>query len=405
VDSDRISRLQREVALLARQIAGLPVRIAESGGGDPSLPFQLAVVTGYATEPAYTEAGGGFAIEGTADTHSGRAILLEDVALNLQVSDLSDTALEFSFANAHRDVIIGLGDVIRVWHRDGIPVTAGMLNSPPLYAPIYGEHFNVTDYLRRLAGYDPEADDPPLLLHTTADEIYWQEGEGLVGPQGPQGPSGPGPQEGYATDVAGDVVNFAPTEITGFSASEFQFFAHDKTAGETTDENDPPWKTISQYDATKKQLPWHQAGAFNFETTTDYGGSATEPQFLVNWGAGNGGDWQWKSATGYDNTDSTQLLGHINGTWQWKTIAEWLNLLAGYAAGSDQIIGHAAGGATEWKTLASKTINNPTDIDLTLDSDSLDSTLDYVPVTVKLWPAAADGGAATFGESVGVEPC
>lgn len=52
--------------------------------------------------------------------------------------------------------------------------------------------------------------------------------------------------------------------------------------------------------------------------------------------------------SGY-NGATTQLLGHISGTFQLKTVAEWLNTLSGYASGSDQSIGHDAGGATEWQ--------------------------------------------------------
>lgn len=355
MDSDRISRLQREVALLARQIAGLPVRIAESGGGDPSLPFQLAVVTGVAAEPAYAEAGGGFAIDGTPDTHSGRAILLEEVDLDLAVADLSESALEFNFANAHRDVAIGVGDVIRVWHRDGIPVTAGMLNSPPLYAPIYGEHFNVTDYLRRLAGYDPEADDPPLLLHTTADEIYWQEGEGLVGPQGPQGdPGAPGDQvaEGYCIDLAGTnpktihhdaITSAAGTQAVGINPDEFQFWMHDPGA---TTRDDAMWTTVADYDGAKDQMWWHQSGTFEFNDIADFSAAAACQICFAHFA----NVWKAKTLTGYDD-EKTQLFGHVDDVWQAKTIAEWLNLLPGYVAGDEQEIGHDENGPTEWRAV------------------------------------------------------
>lgn len=267
----------------------------------------------------------------------------------------------------------------------------------------------------RIAGFDltgVEAWDLPtfqVFVHETGQPPSWGDASLFEGPEGPQGPQGdPGVgdtvAEGYAIDIAGAgtvTIHNDPTEWTGF-AGQFQFFHHLAAAAARTD---PAWNTVADYDAAKNQMWWHKSGAFFFETTTDYGGSATEPQFLLNWGAGNGGEWQWKSATGYDNTDSTQLLGHINGTWQWKSIAEWLNLLAGYAAGSDQVIGHTGGGASEWKTLTSKVINNPTDIDLVLASTTLTSQLDYTPVTVKLWPAASDGAAANFNEAVTVDDC
>lgn len=86
-------------------------------------------------------------------------------------------------------------------------------------------------------------------------------------------------------------------------------------------------------------------------------------------------------------------------------LLEALALLAGYTAGSDQIIGHAANGATEWKTLTSDTLNNVTAASLNLDADSLDLAIDYTPVTVKLWPASSDGGGASFSDTVDIDPC
>lgn len=52
---------------------------------------------------------------------------------------------------------------------------------------------------------------------------------------------------------------------------------------------------------------------------------------------------------GYTPT-STQLLGHVSGALQWKSIAEWLNLLAGYNGSNAQSIGHpAVSGSTQWQ--------------------------------------------------------
>lgn len=42
---DRLTRLEREVRLIARQIAGLPIRIAESGGGGGTSNIRFARVT------------------------------------------------------------------------------------------------------------------------------------------------------------------------------------------------------------------------------------------------------------------------------------------------------------------------------------------------------------------------
>ncbi len=87
---------------------------------------------------------------------------------------------------------------------------------------------------------------------------------------------------GYALDVSGATVSFDPTEITGFT-SEFQFFMHLASASAATD---PAWKSVTGYDATKKQIQWHQSGSFSFNTVTNY------------------------------DTATTQHLSHINGTWQ-----------------------------------------------------------------------------------------
>ncbi len=87
---------------------------------------------------------------------------------------------------------------------------------------------------------------------------------------------------GYALDVSGATVSFDPTEITGFT-SEFQFFMHLASASAATD---PAWKSVTGYDATKKQIQWHQSGSFSFNTVTNY------------------------------DTTTAQHLSHINGTWQ-----------------------------------------------------------------------------------------
>lgn len=198
-----------------------------------------------------------------------------------------------------------------------------------------------------------------LVLTIEANAVSWQSPTDIVG-------------AGYAIDIDGSFnIGFDPTELTGFT-SQFQFFGHLASAASATD---PLWTTVSSYDAAANQMWWHQSGTFAFKTTS-----------------------------GYDIT-KTQALVHINGAWAWKTIAELLNLLEGYSAGSKQIIGHDAGGDTQWKTLVSKVLNNPTNIQLNLSSTHLTSVLDYVPVTVYLWPEAEDGVAADFDDSVTVDDC
>lgn len=87
---------------------------------------------------------------------------------------------------------------------------------------------------------------------------------------------------GYALDISSSTVSFDPTEITGFAAA-FQFFGHLASASAATD---PAWITISGYDATKKQISWHQSGSFSFNTVTNY------------------------------DAGTAQHLSHINGVWQ-----------------------------------------------------------------------------------------
>lgn len=198
-----------------------------------------------------------------------------------------------------------------------------------------------------------------LVLTIEANAVSWQAITDVVG-------------AGYAIDIDGSFnIGFDPTELTGF-AGAFQFFGHLAAAASATD---PLWVTVSGYDAAANQMWWHQSGSFAFKTTS-----------------------------GYDIT-KTQVLVHISGAWAWKTIAEMLNLLEGYSAGSKQIIGHDAGGDTQWKTLVEKELNNPTNIQLNLSSTRLTSILDYVPVTVYLWPEAEDGAADTFEDYVSVDDC
>lgn len=52
---DQLTRLEREIKLLARQVAGLPIRIAESGGGGGGKTFTAfaasSIGAGSATDP------------------------------------------------------------------------------------------------------------------------------------------------------------------------------------------------------------------------------------------------------------------------------------------------------------------------------------------------------------------
>lgn len=187
--------------------------------------------------------------------------------------------------------------------------------------------------------------------------------------------------EGYCTEIevigggSPDKMHFdaitaaAGAQATGINVAAFQFWIHEAGA---TARTDAKWKTASNYSI-----------------------SAGEFQFLSN----EGGTWEWETVDGYDDLE-TQLVGHVNGAWAAKTIADWLKLLPGYAAGSEQVLGHGTDGAPEWKTVVSDTINNPTAIDLdTPTLTSLKVTLDYTPVTVKTWPATSDGAGTNFNDT------
>lgn len=368
-DRDFIGRKLKKIDGVGKGEMPLPRRRrgVDSGGTGDNLPFQLAVVTVATQEPTYTGSGLTFQIDNTPP--DGKAILLNTALADSDPFVVDTTAgttlaaLEFNFYNAHRDVPIGVGDVIRVWKRTGELVESGETGGLPI---IFGEHYSATEALRRLDGY-AAAPAEPIVLAAFDNVLYWDTIPEWVFDT-PDPPAGTTYTAGYGMDLDGTVFHNNPTEWTNFAA-QFQFFAHLST---DTTRTQPAWKTVADYDAAKNQMWWHQSGAWKAETTTDYGGSATEPQFLLNWGAGNGGEWQWKSATGYDNTAATQLMIHTDGSWQWKTItgysaaatqlighisgtwhaktiAEWLNLLAGYVAGNDQTIGHDASGATEWQ--------------------------------------------------------
>jgi hypothetical protein len=278
-----------------------------------------------------------------------------------ETSGLTFDQLKFQAYDLRIEGVPKVGDVVRVWSSDGVPVLPGEnwnFDESEIEASdhfIYCDVLNCTDHLRSLPTWDL-AEDQVLVHAADTKALEWMEAEAFVA--GPGGVTGGGSGDtvvaGYAIDTSGTgtvTVGFDPTEITGFVATEYQFLFHDDTAT---------------------------------------AGTATDPK--------------WVTPTGFDDS-KTQLLGHINGTLHAKTIAEWLALLTGHTLGADEIIGHVNGGAVEWKELTSKVINNPTDIDLTLDSDSLDSVLDYTPVTILVWPAASDGTPATFTDSVSATPC
>lgn len=74
--------------------------------------------------------------------------------------------------------------------------------------------------------------------------------------------------------------------------------------------------------------------------------TAGHDEFLMHYASGAE---KWERMEGFDVT-KIQMLGHVNGAWKLMQVADWLNLMTGYAVGSDQSIGHDANAATIWQT-------------------------------------------------------
>jgi len=110
--------------------------------------------------------------------------------------------------------------------------------------------------------------------------------------------------------------------------------------------------------------------------------------------------------SGYD-AGLTQLLGHVTGTFQLKTIADWLKTLPGWNPSVAQIFGHTAAGEPAWQSLTSTTINKPTSIELNLNVSpaTLESKLNYVPIDFLTWPAPTIGASNNFNDTVDVTSC
>jgi hypothetical protein len=320
-DRDRIIALERQCRELMRQVAHLPARWGEggSGSGDEDDIRYVAIITAGSVPAGSPSEPGSSATTATPPTFTIKQMsaVAGTGAGGLPGIDGSYIEPDPAFPDNTHHVLL-----------NPFPYAA----YPGTYAVDLLEDVEVPEgafvsLMWRITGYDLTGAEnwitgtDQVLAHLAGLAPSWQDVslfEGPPGPTGPQGPPGSGDTvvAGYAIDIEGAgavTVHNDPTEWTGFAGS-FQFFHHLAAASIRTD---PAWKTVADYDDTKNQMWWHKSGSFFFETTTDYGGSATEPQFLVNWGAGNGGEWQWKSGINYDPAKD-QILWNDNGTWKWE---------------------------------------------------------------------------------------
>lgn len=371
--ADLIGRTIKEFRGRGRGELPLPKRrrmVTERAGG--GAPVQLAQITGLilsGTTPHYPQTPDlAFTLpDGTAEAVVIYAVLLtHGAATGLMVVDNPDGAislddLRITATDIRKEGLPKVGDIVRVWSTDGESISPGELPFDDTGDFVGDRMFlcepvNAVEELRGLATW-VKANDQVQVHQADSDLIEWMDAEAFV--SGPGGGGGPGGGDtvvaGYGIDISGTgtvtIIN-DPTEWTGWSATAYQLFTHLNTA------------------------------------TT---GVVTDPT--------------WATVTGH-NAGLTQLLGHITGGLNAKTVAEWLNLLPGYDAAKDQTIGHTNGGATEWKDLVNITLNNPTSIELALTTSDtkLQSKLNYTPyTTTRIWATAA--GATNMADDVNVSVC
>jgi hypothetical protein len=155
-----------------------------------------------------------------------------------------------------------------------------------------------------------------LVFVSTGGVVQWIDASEFEGPEGPQGDTG-------ATGAPGT------PGADGDTISEGYCIEHDGTNPKVDHLNQmtsAAGTTAGDLDKNKFQFWMHEP----------IPGTAART------------DAKWTTVTGFDDT-KTQLLGHINGTWHAKTIADWLKLLEGWNPAVDQSIGHDAGGEPMWQ--------------------------------------------------------
>lgn len=385
---DRLVAAERRIALLTQQIANLPVRYASGGeGGDPLHP-QIALITGVPVVGASPHYSTTFDLTFKIPANLSaltivRAVLLDvanvdgDAILDIyNPNALTLAELTFSAIDVRKEGTPKVGDVVRVWTSDGEHVQHGEDAWDDVtgeqnvdFHAIYCDVLNPTDYLRGLATW--ALGTGQVLTHDAADpDIKWgtRQDVGEVPPWVFVYPDDPIPGAGGDTVAEGYCIEIV-------DAAGVKTVHHDAITA-----------------AAGTQAAGIAAGAYQI--------------WIHGEGATVRTDAKWTTATGFDPAE-TMLHGLINGVWHVKTIAGWLNLLGGYVFGNIQTIGHLANGVTEWKTLVTKVVNNPTAIELNLiTSDTfLESKLLYTPVTFTFWSGAVDGTAANFNDTVAIDPC
>ncbi len=151
---DRLDRVEMDIAKIGRQIAGLPVRLAKSGGSPSTANTALAVVTDAAGTSSHGSSGISF---GTV----GKCYLLEDDG-SVSSSDVDDK-IEF-----------------KSLHRVGIPVdTIIQLTATKAITPgstwdenkVKGQVIDFVDEAAQLVGFD--ADKILYTDGTDATDIQW----------------------------------------------------------------------------------------------------------------------------------------------------------------------------------------------------------------------------------------
>jgi hypothetical protein len=227
-ESDRITRLERQVELLTRQIAGLPVRLGETTPKlqRPQLAMIVEVFCPVPDEDRYVAGDPPFELEFQLGSVPVKLALLDLDTLPVGIANPTEASsigdLTFYAYDVRRDGVPTVGEVVKVWTSDGRPAVAGENQFDELDPcdtvilgsshEIYCDTVNATDYLRGLPTWDQPTQQ---FLYHQADSylLEWVAVE-------------PGGGEGGDTIVAGCGINtsgvgtvtvsFDNVEVAGF---------------------------------------------------------------------------------------------------------------------------------------------------------------------------------------------
>jgi hypothetical protein len=110
--------------------------------------------------------------------------------------------------------------------------------------------------------------------------------------------------------------------------------------------------SITDYSATGDWvLGWNDGVPTAFDASALGGGGTVTAGTYIDV-SGSTVNVDLTEVSGY-SSGATQLLGHVSGTFQFKTMAQWLETLIGYDGGQDQSVGHNNGGGPTWQEDAS----------------------------------------------------